>query len=225
MCCHLSPRWCKTSGWIIYISALWKPTFILGAITHNQEFSSQIRGRQRPLRHLLHAIRRRRKRSHQTFSLSGHRKKNQTTEQTPPPLLLHLSGITSATEKQFRRRSQSAPPLCFSFVLPGDYTPDEKILAFRWAAVHFLSDSIVRLVPHVFIPVFHIWIDSGCLRRWSPHSYSLILEAGLTQGFQQLKIISQLNICQWETTATTDIKLTIQLMHLWQIKLVYISIL
>lgn len=60
MCCHLSPGWRKTSGWIIYISALWKPALILGATTHNQEFSSQIRGRQRPLRHLLHAIRRRR---------------------------------------------------------------------------------------------------------------------------------------------------------------------
>lgn len=119
-------------------------------------------------------------------------KEKQTTERSYflPPLLLHLSGITSTTEKQFRRHSQSMPPLCFSFVLPGDDAPDEQILA-----VHFLSDSIVSLVLHAFIPVFHIWVDSGCLHRLSPHSYSLISEAGLTQGFQQLKIISQLNIC------------------------------
>lgn len=96
---------------------------ILGATTHNQEFSSQTRGRRHPLRHLLRAIRMRRKGRHQIFLIYFFLvwTKQQSAPTYFPPLLLHLGWITPATaEKQFRGLSQGAPPLPFSSVLPGD---------------------------------------------------------------------------------------------------------
>lgn len=49
--------WCKTSGWIIYLSALRKPMLAPGATTHNWEFSAQTWACWHPLRHLQRMIR------------------------------------------------------------------------------------------------------------------------------------------------------------------------
>lgn len=207
MCCHLSPRWCITSGLIIYISAaLWKATLILGVTKHYQKFSSQIRGRQRPLRHLLHAI----KEAIRLFlCLDIQRKtKQQSTAIPSPNCCFILAGLLLL----LRSNLGGIYRVCRLFVLVLSFQEITHQMRRFWPSNEprfiFCLIQIVSLVLDAFLPVFHIRIDSGCLHRWSSHSDRLILEGGSNswkilswRSDSKIVILKAINFRRWDVSS------------------------